>query len=106
MPKFIVTTIMVLLLTNCAAEAGGPWNNQYCNVETLTLATNDNKGEVITMEKVVCNDGVKDFLAYSGIAKECSEFWFDILLNNSFIKRKGYVCQKFDGSWEIVSNPK
>jgi len=55
---------------------------------------------------VVCNDGVKDFLAYSGIAKECSEFWFDILLNKSFIKRKGYVCQKFDGSWEIVSNPK
>ena len=43
---------------------------------------------------------------YSGIAKECREFWFDIVLSGTFVKRKGYVCQKFDGSWEIVYNPK
>ena len=75
----------------------------------MTLVNKDNSGKIIdqqAMEKVVCDDGVKDFLAYSGIAKECREFWFDILLNDSFIKRKGYVCQKFDGSWEIVYNPK
>ena len=91
------------------ADAGGPWNDQYCNIETITLVNKDKSGKIIyqqAVEKVVCNDGVKDFLAYSGIAKECREFWFDIPLNNRFIKRKGYVCQKFDGSWEIVSNPK
>ena len=54
---------------------------------------------------MVCDDGAKDFLAYSGIAKECKEYWFDMYIANEWIRKKGYVCQKFDGSWEMV-NPK
>ena len=51
----------------------------------------------------MCDDGAKDFLAYSGIAKECKEYWFDMYIANEWIRKKGYVCQKFDGSWEMVS---
>ena len=101
-----ITIMIIIWQTN--AYAGGPWSDQYCNIETVTLLKKDNSGKVIeqqAMEKVVCDDGVKDFLAYSGIAKECREFWFEIRLNNRRTPKRGYACQKFDGSWEIVHNP-
>ena len=101
-----ITIMIIIWQTN--AYAGGPWSDQYCNIETITLLKKDNSGKVIeqqAMEKVVCDDGVKDFLAYSGIAKECREFWFEIRLNNRRTPKRGYACQKFDGSWEIVHNP-
>ena len=70
------------------------------------MITKNTKGEVVnkqTVETLVCDDGAKDFLAYSGIAKECKEYWFDMYIANEWIRKKGYVCQKFDGSWEMVS---
>ena len=97
---------LVLFVISTSAEAGGPWSDQYCNAKTETIITKNTKGEVInkqTVETLVCDDGAKDFLAYSGIAKECKEYWFDMYIANEWIRKKGYVCQKFDGSWEMVS---
>ena len=97
---------LVLFVISTSAEAGGPWSDQYCNAKTETIITKNTKGEVVnkqTVETLVCDDGAKDFLAYSGIAKECKEYWFDMYIANEWIRQKGYVCQKFDGSWEMVS---
>ena len=97
---------LVLFVISTSAEAGGPWSDQYCNAKTETIITKNTKGEVVnkqTVETLVCDDGTKDFLAYSGIAKECKEYWFDMYIANEWIRKKGYVCQKFDGSWEMVS---
>ena len=47
------------------AEAGGPWSDQYCDVEITKITIVDAQGVVIeerTEEKLVCNDGAKDFL--------------------------------------------
>ena len=100
---------LVLFVISTSAEAGGPWSDQYCNAKTETIITKNTKGEVInkqTVETLVCDDGAKDFLAYSGIAKECKEYWFDMYIANEWIRKKGYVCQKFDGSWEMVNRIK
>jgi len=97
---------LVLFVISTSAEAGGPWSDQYCNAKTETIITKNTKGEVVnkqTVETLVCDDGAKDFLAYSGIAKECKEYWFDMYIANEWIRKKGYVCQKFDGSWEMVN---
>jgi len=97
---------LVLFVISTSAEAGGPWSDQYCNAKIETIITKNTKGEVInkqTVETLVCDDGAKDFLAYSGIAKECKEYWFDMYIANEWIRKKGYVCQKFDGSWEMVN---
>ena len=97
---------LVLFVISTSAEAGGPWSDQYCNAKTETIITKNTKGEVVnkqTVETLVCDDGAKDFLAYSGIAKECKEYWLDMYIANEWIRKKGYVCQKFDGSWEMVS---
>ena len=97
---------IVLFLLSTKAEAGGVWSDQYCNAKTETIITKDVNGKIInkeTVETMVCDDGAKDFLAYSGIAKECREYWFDMYINQQWIRKKGYACQKFDGSWEMVN---
>ena len=43
----------------------------------MTIVVKNEKGEVIdkkTVETLVCDDGGR-ILAYSGIAKECKEYW-------------------------------
>ena len=87
------------------AFAGGPWSEQYCTLTTETVRTIVN-GEVVdeeTKEVQNCHDGAMDFLAYSGIAKDCKEFWYDIRLSGQMVQQRGFICQKFDGSWEIVN---
>ena len=99
------TVLFLALVWTSLASAGGPWSNQYCNLKTETVIIKDAKGNIIqedSVEKLVCDDGRKDFLQYSGIAKSRREFWYEISLNGSWVNKKGYVCQKFDGSWEIV----
>ena len=46
-------------------------DDQYCDISSTTIITTDQDGNIInnqTEEKVVCNDGVKDFLQDMGIA--------------------------------------
>jgi hypothetical protein len=96
------------MLYTSAAHAGGVWSDQYCNLVTETIVTKDQTGKVIdstTKEVMKCDDGAKDFLAYSGIAKDCNEFVYSMNLKGHPVQRKGYACQKFDGSWEVVRHP-
>ena len=100
------TALFLGLTWATLATAGGPWSTQYCNLKTETVIVKDPQGNIVTedtVEKLVCDDGRKDFLQYSGIAKSCREFWYEINLNGSWVNKRGYVCQKFDGSWEIVN---
>lgn len=102
----LIVVGFVLFGLTFKAEAGGVWNDQYCNAKTETIITKDSEGKIInkeTVETMVCDDGAKDFLAYSGIAKECREYWFDMYVNQQWIRKKGYACKKFDGSWEMVN---
>ena len=97
---------LVLFVISTSAEAGGPWSDQYCNAKTETVIIKNTKGEIVdkqTVETLVCDDGAKDFLAYSGIAKDCKEYWLDMYIANEWIRKKEYVSQKFDGSWEMVN---
>ena len=71
----LVVLVLIIVLTYInKAEAGGPWSDQYCNLETTTIRIVDQNGTVLeerTEEKVVCQDGVKDFLHGYGIADSC-----------------------------------
>ena len=54
-----------LIIFSTTADAGGPWDNQYCDVEVTKIKIVNEEGDVIenlTEEKVVCNDGASDFL--------------------------------------------
>ena len=61
----VVLTLVVVLTYINRAKAGGPWNDQYCDVEVIKIKVVDQKSNLIeerVEEKVTCNDGASDFL--------------------------------------------
>ena len=100
----LVIFVSKLVFVN-KAEAGGPWNDQYCDVETTTIRVVDSQGTVIeekTEEKVTCNDGAKDFLHGMGIADSCQIFTWMMPLEGTVIKQRDIACHKMNGEYEIV----
>jgi hypothetical protein len=94
-----------LVIFSTTADAGGPWDNQYCDVETTTIRVVDSQGTVIeekTEEKVTCNDGAKDFLHGMGIADSCQIFTWMMPLQGTVIKQRDIACHKMNGEYEIV----
>ena len=102
---FAVICMAIVLFFTTKVQAGGPWSNQYCNIEVVTIRAVDQNGVVIeekTEEKVVCEDGVKDFLHGMGIAESCLFFTWQYPVNNVLVKERSIACQRMDGGYEIV----
>ena len=96
---------LVLFVNVEKAHAGGPWSDQYCDVETTTIRVVDASGNVLeerTEEKVTCDDGAKDFLHGMGIAKNCNIFTWDLRLNGTIVPQRTIACERLDGGYEIV----
>jgi len=109
MKYIFVLTLLLFMISNIATDpvmAGGPWSDQYCNLKTTTIKIIDEKtGKIIsekTEEKVVCDDGVKDFLHGAGIAKDCHYFTWMIPLGQKWVEQRSISCRRMDGGYEIV----
>ena len=103
--RLFVLTFALLFSLSATAEAGGPWSDQYCNIETTTIRVVDQTGNTIeekTEEIVKCNDGVKDFLFDMGIADSCSVFTWQMPLGQTVITQRDIACHKMNGEYEIV----
>ena len=100
----VVLFIMVgFVMSN--AKAGGPWNDQYCDITHETVITKNEKGEIIdskTKEKVKCTDGVMDFLHGMKIAESCQFFTWKMPLGQKLVEQRGIACKRLDGGYEIV----
>ena len=58
-----------------------------------------------TEEKVVCNDGVKDFLQDAGIADDCRFYtWTGSMDGYTPVEYRSLACHKLDGGYEIIPN--
>ena len=100
----LIIFVFFLLVGN-SAQAGGPWNDQYCDVEVTKIKIVKEGGTVIenrTEEKVVCNDGAKDFLHGFGIADSCKIFTWQMPLGEKIIEQRSSACHKMNGEYEIV----
>ncbi len=96
---------MIIFAIGSSAKAGGPWNDQYCDVETTTIRVIDQTGTVVkelTEEKVVCNDGAKDLLHGMGIADSCQIFTWMMPMQGTVVRQRDIACQKMNGEYEIV----
>ena len=103
--RIFVLTFALLLGLSATAEAGGPWSDQYCNIDTTTIRVVDQNGVIIeekTEEKVVCSDGVKDFLHGMGIADSCNMYTWTMPLGQELVEQRSIACEKLDGSYEII----
>ena len=96
---------MIIFALGVSAKAGGPWSNQYCDVEVTKVRVVDENGEVVdnlTEEKVVCNDGASDFLFDMGIADSCQMYTWDMPVGEVIITQRQIACHKMNGEYEIV----
>lgn len=101
----VMLSLGMILYSVGNAQAGGPWMDQYCDVETTQIRVIDQQGNIVeskTEEKVVCNDGAKDFLHGMGIADSCQMFTWDMPLGEVLITQRQIACHKMDGGYEIV----
>ncbi|OUT99195.1 MAG: hypothetical protein CBC01_01700 [Betaproteobacteria bacterium TMED41] len=97
---------LVLFVNVDKAHAGGPWSEQYCDVEITQIRVIDQQGNVVdnlTEEKVVCKDGASDFLFDMGIAESCGMYTWDMPVGEVIITQRQIACKKMDGTgYEIV----
>ena len=96
---------LVLFANIEKAHAGGPWIDQYCDVETTQIRVVDQQGNIVDSkieEKVVCSDGAKDFLHGMGIADSCQMYTWDMPLGEVLITQRQIACHKMNGEYEIV----
>ena len=102
--KFVLTFALLFSLST-TVEAGGPWDDQYCDVESTTIRVVDQSGNVLeekAEEKITCNDGAKDFLHGMGIADNCQIYTWQMPLGGTSITQRDIACHKMDGGYEIV----
>ena len=101
----LVVLVSKLIFVN-KAEAGGPWSDQYCDIETTQIRVVDSDGNIIESkveEKVVCKDGASDFLEGMGIADSCEMYTWDMPIGEVLITQRQIACKKMDGTgYEIV----
>ena len=101
---FLILGLVIFSVTN--AKAGGPWNDQYCDVEITKVRVVDQQGNILenlTEEKVVCKDGASDFLYDMGIAESCEMYTWDMPIGEVVMTQRQIACKKIDGSgYEIV----
>ena len=101
----VISLIVGLIIVVSNVQAGGPWIDQYCDVEVTQIRVVDSQGTVIeerTEEKVTCNDGAKDFLHGMGIADSCQIFTWMMPLQGTVIRQRDIACHKMNGEYEIV----
>ena len=101
----VLTLIVALLIVVSTAEAGGPWNEQYCDVKVTQIKVIDTEGNVIEErieEKMVCDDSAKDFLHGMGIADSCQMYTWDMPLGEVLVTQRQVACHKMNGEYEIV----
>ena len=102
----VVLTLIIVLTYINKAQAGGPWNDQYCNVKTTQVKVVDTNGVVVkeyTEEIVQCDDGAKDFLHGYGIADSCQMYTWQMPLGETVITQRSIACHKMNGEYEIVT---
>ena len=95
-----------LIIFSTTAKAGGPWMDQYCDIETTQIRVVDTHGNIVESkveEKVVCKDGASDFLFDMGIAENCEMYTWDMPVGEVVITQRQIACKKMDGTgYEIV----
>jgi len=102
--KHMVFLLATTVLVGCSApqKSSRLVPNQYC-FTNQTLETQDQKS-VSSKTTVKCSDDPleKYVPAKMGISKDCYVSYIPMNRNGQLIKEKIYVCQKFNGSYDVI----
>lgn len=102
---FIALMFLCIALSGCSSTGKQTTSlaPQYCYTNQ-EIEVEDGKN-VSSRTKIECTDDrtKKLFQARSGIAKDCTEFYFQMNIKGQPVERRGYACTKFDGSIEVFN---
>jgi hypothetical protein len=101
----VIIVIFILMALLGCSSAPKQTARQYCHTSQEIRKNGDNTVSSDTLVK--CNDDPIEQMTVKkmGIAQNCGEYRYFIPLNGRTQERRGYACQKFDGTWEIVPHP-
>lgn len=90
--------ITSLILAGCSSTKHVADTQQFCYSKgTIEQTNNDTVNSKFVHE---CDDRpANNWQLQLGISDDCREHYY---IDSNGTKRRGYVCQKFDGNWEIV----
>ena len=97
--------LLIAVLSGCSSAPKAVTQRQYCHTKQEIRKNGEN---VVSSEKLVqCNDDPVEQMTIKkmGIAQNCGEYKYFMTLNGRPQERRGYACQKFDGTWEIIPHP-
>lgn len=88
------------ILVGCSSQP--KQTSQFCHTyKTVDVKNGD---DVSSHTKVQCSDDPIDriTLAKTGVANNCGEFKYWMIINGQPVERRSISCKKWDGTWEIV----
>lgn len=102
--KSIVLVLGVVFLIGCSS-APKTQTAQYCYTNQEIDVSDGNT--VSSRTKVRCSDdGVERItIRNMGIAPQCGEYKYLMTIKGRVQERRGYACQKMDGTYEIMPHP-
>ena len=101
MLRLLLLITSLTILSACSSTKEVASTQQFCYSKgTIEQTNTDTVNSKFVYE---CDDRpANNWKLQLGIADNCREHWYDVFLNGKRVQRRGYVCQKFDGSWEVV----
>ena len=99
MLRLLLLTTSIALLVGCSSTIEPVANTQQFCYSSGTIVQQDN--DTVNSNFVhECDDRpANNWQMQLGISDDCRAHYYT---DSNGTKRRGYVCQKFDGSWEIV----
>lgn len=108
MTKLLMVVAAAIAVTGCSSSPKvKAKSEQYCDLKTQTVSIRKD-GKVVdekSIEVMVCNDNriQRLFQVQSGMAPNCGEFTYWMMIGGKNVQRKGVSCQRPDGNWEVVN---
>lgn len=97
--------ILAIIMAGCSSAPKQSAQAPYCYTNQDIRVQN---GERVSSEtRLQCSDNPVDRIAIRnyGISPNCGEYKYLMTLNGKTVERRGYACQKIDGTYEIVPHP-
>lgn len=103
--KTLILVGISLVLAGCSSAPKQTAQAPYCyTYQDIQLKDNE---RVSSDTRLRCSDNPVDRIAIRnyGIAPQCGEYKYLMTLQGRVVERRGYACQKLDGTYEVVPHP-
>lgn len=94
--------IGAIALAGCSSTPEYNYQSQYCYTDQR-IERNDDRVDSQTVLECTDRPSRQTQIQRAGIDAGCKEFWYPETRYNQQVMARGVVCEKLDGSYEIVN---